>query len=89
MTYAKACPRTCNTCTEELALVATETAAARSSALLVTMILVFCCGISGMLCRNTSVGEHASALLEAYEGNDESLQQWKDVWDLGKLPFQL
>ena len=88
MTYAKACPRTCGTCNEDLALLATETAAARSSALLMSIVLVFCCGISGLLCRNTPVGEYASAHLEAYEGNDESLQQWKDIRDLGKLPFQ-
>jgi hypothetical protein len=32
------------------------------------------------------VGQYASAWLEAYEGKDDSLQQWKDVRDMCKHP---
>ena len=49
-----------------------------------TIILVFGCGISGMLLRATPLGQFTSAWLEAYEGKNESLQQWKDVRDMCK-----
>ena len=51
-----------------------------------TIVLVFGCTISGMLCRATPAGEYASAWLEAWEGNDESLQQWKEFRDACKHP---
>ena len=87
MTYAKACPRVCGTCDADLGLLATETAEARESALVMSFILLFGCILRGMLCRAPPAGEYASAWLEAYEGNDESLQQWKEMRNTCKHPF--
>jgi hypothetical protein len=87
MTYAKACPRVCGSCDTDLGLLATETAEARESALTITVILVFGCTMGGMICRATPAGEYAAAWLEAYEGNDESLEQWKELRDTCKHPL--
>merc|ERR1711924_211182 len=86
LTYRKICPRMCGACEADLALLATETAEAAESALVVSIMLVFFCVMSGMMFRATSAGQYVMVWLDAYEGKTESLAQWNAVKDMSTLP---
>jgi hypothetical protein len=76
----------CGACEADLALLATETAEAAESALVVSIMLVFFCVMSGMMFRATSAGQYVMVWLDAYEGKTESLAQWNAVKDMSTLP---
>ena len=76
----------CGTCEADHALLATETAEAAESALVVSIMLVFFCVMSGMMFRATSAGQYVMVWLDAYEGKTESLAQWNAVKDMSTLP---
>lgn len=78
------CPRVCGTCDDKISLMATELADARTSTLIVTIVLAFFVAITIMICRTTAVGLTCSAWLESWENNDDSLEQWKAVRDMSK-----